>query len=217
MTTTRTPKAAGHRTRKEERVDDRMVRHRGVGMPLQFRTKLRYVYGGTLAVSGAIAAIAFGCNTPNQPSRSVATTETPGYYTKLAALYDLVYTVGSVITVRAVNVTIADGVQIVLTNDGNSTFSTNVNELSERPGAVKSMLGHYSGGSVVFNASHHWRPKPFIGVPADSPDNIVAAADPPNPYYWALAAISLGAGTGNLMYEVTVEYDVVFHELTSPY
>jgi len=208
---------AANKVRKDERVANRMVIHRGVGMPLQFQTKLRYVYGGTLAISGTIAAVAFGCNTPNQPSRTVATTETPGYYAKLAALYDLSYTVGSVITIQAVNVTVADGVQIVLTNDSNSTFSTNMNELSERPGAVKGMLGHYSGGRVMFNAQHQWQPKPYIGVPADSPDNIVASADPPNPYFWALAGLSLGGGTGNLMYEVTVEYDVVFHELTSPY
>lgn len=186
-------------------------------MPRQFRTKLRFAYNGTVSVSGTNTGIAWGCNTPNQPNRSVGTTETPGYYTKLAALYDRVYTVGSHINVAIVNVTTADGVQVVLANDSNATVPTSIYEAMERTGAQSGMLGHYQGGDAVVRFQHQWHPKPFIGVPPDSPDNTVVAADPPNPYMWFVELQTLGGGTGNVVYQVVIEYDVVFHELTLPY
>lgn len=196
---------------------NKMVVSKGIGMPKQFRCKLRFAFNGVVAVTGTNTGLAWGCNTPNQPNRSVSTTETPGYYTKLAGLYDRVYTVSSTIRYQAVNVTVADAVQIVLSNDGNSVVPTNIFEAMERTDAKDSILGHYQGGSTVARFNHQWFPKPFIGVPPDSPDNTVVAADPPNTYLWFVDMQTLGGGTGNVAYQVVIEYDVVFHELTLPY
>jgi len=201
----------------KEASGNNVVISRGVGMPKQFRCKLRFAYNGVVAVTGTNAGLAWGCNSPNQPNRSVGTTETPGYYTKLAALYERVYTVSSAIRYQAVNVTTADAVQIVLSNDSDSSVPTNIYESMERADALDGILGHYQGGSTVFRSSHRWEPKPYIGVPPDSPDNTVVAADPPNPYYWFVSMQSLGGGTGNVAYQVVIEYDVVFHELKLPY
>jgi len=203
--------------RKTERNGNRIVVSRGIGMPKQLRTKLRFCYNGVVAVTGTNAGLAYGCNSPNQPNRTVGTTETPGYYTKLAALYDRVYTNSSTISVQLVNVTVADGVQVVLSNDSNSTVPTNIYEAMERTGAESSILGHYQGGDTQALFKHRWTPKPFIGVLPDSPDNTVVAADPPNPYFWFTEFQSLGGGTGNVAYQVVIEYDLTFHELTLPY
>jgi len=208
---------AVNKVRKTEGVANQMVVSRGIGMPRQFRTRLRFAFNGTVAVSGTNTGIAWGCNTPNQPNRTVSTTETPGYYTKLAALYSRVYTVSSSIKLSVVNVTTADGVQFVLSNDSDSSVPTNIYESMERTGAHSGMLGHYQGGRAMEHASHQWSPKPFIGVSPDSPDNTVVAADPPNPYFWFMELQSLGGGTGNVVYQVVIEYDVVFHELVLPY
>lgn len=217
VTRTKQRKQAVNMVRKTQEVDNRVVRSRGVGMPRQFRTTLRFAYNGTVAVTGVNQGIAFGCNTPNQPNRTVGTTETPAYYTKLAALYDRVYTNASKITVRVVNVTVADGTQLVLSNDGNSSVPTNIFDSMERTGAQSGILGHYQGGDSQVCFEHQWTPKPFIGVPPDSPDNTVVAADPPNPYFWFVSLQTLGGGTGNVVFQVVVEYDVTFHELTLPY
>jgi len=203
--------------RNTERSSNQIVVSRGVGMPRQLRTTLRFAYNGVVAVTGTNTGLAFGCNSPNQPNRSVGTTETPAYYTKLAALYDRVYTNSSRITIELVNVTTADAVQTVLSNDGNTTVPTNIYESMERTGAKASVLGHYQGGDTRVVFTHAWKPKPFIGVPPESPDNTVVAADPPNLYAWFIALQTLGGGTGNVAYQVVIEYDLTFHELTLPY
>jgi len=186
-------------------------------MPRQLRTTLRFAYSGVVAVSGSTVGLAFGCNSPNQPNRSVATAELPAYYSKLAALYDRVYTNASRISVEMINVTTADAVQTVLSHDGTTGVPTDIHESMERTGAKSSVLGHYQGGDTRVLFTHAWKPKPFIGVPPDSPDNTVVAADPPNLYVWFIALKTLGSGTGNVAYQVVVEYDLTFHELTLPY
>lgn len=202
---------------QQEREANRITVSRGVGLPRQFRTKLRLASNNVVNVTGTINSQAYGCNTPNNVCRTVSTGETPGYYAKLAALYDRCYVSHSQIRLEVVNVTVGDGVQITLSNDGNTNVPTNIFELMERTGAQSHMLGHYSGGDASALLRHDWLPLPFIGVPANSPDNTVVGADPPNPYFWILSMISTGGGTGNVAVQVIVELDVTFHELTLPY
>lgn len=194
-----------------------MVIHHGVGMPRQFRTKLRYVTRNTFTVSATPAPIFYGCNTPNQPSRTFSTTSRPLYWTELEAMYERCYTLSSVITVSVVNTTVPDGVMIVLSNDSNMLPDPEPNDLAERTGAKKGLMGHFSGGRVTFNASHHFTPTQYLGMSANAIDNTVTlGVDPIDPYFWSLTALSFGGGEGNLNFEIAIEYDVVFHELKSP-
>jgi len=218
MTNKSTKRKTTQRGGNRGTVADAMVVHRGIGMPRQFRTKVRMVTTGVASITGTATILGYGCNTPGQPCRSTTTTEVPAYFTKLAGLYDRVYTLSSRITVQTVNTTVADSVQVVLSNDGNIIVPGSMLELMERTGARSSVLGYYTGGSTAWSASSGWTPRPFIGVSPDSPDNTsVGSADPPNPYFWVLAMQSLGGGTGNLAYKAIIEYDLVFHELTNPY
>jgi len=208
---------AGSKSRNDKDVASKLVIHRGVGMPRQFRTKLRYVTRNTLTVDATPASVFYGCNTPNQPSRTFSTTSRPLYWAELSTIYERCYTVGSVITLAAVNTTVPDGIMVVLSNDSNLLVDPEINDLAERTGARKGLMGHYTGGRVTFNASHRFTPEQYIGVQPNALDNTVAlGVDPIDPYFWSLTASSFGGGEGNLNYEITIEYDVVFHELKSP-
>jgi hypothetical protein len=203
------------KTRKQP-VTNEIVIHRGVGMPKRFRTTLRAVYNGNIAVTGTAQTLGFGCNTPNIPIRGDSE-ERCGYWDKLYALYDRAYTISSQIHFELVNVTVNDGVRVVLSHDSTSLTSANVNSLAEKEGATEMLLGHYSGGRVVYRASHQWNPAGFIGVAPSSVANTVAGGDPPDPYFWIVSTQTAGGGTGNLVYKVVIEYDVVFAELTFPF
>ncbi len=187
-------------------------------MPRHYQTTLKFsAYDLRTLVAATTNAMAFGCNTPNQPSRTFTTTETPGYWTRLFALYQHAYTVKSTIRVEVVNATVADAILCVLANDNNTTSPSDLNELIERTGSAKQTLGYFSGGDARAVFTHTWTPKPFLGVPADSPDNIVDTGDPPNPFFWLVGLRSLGGGTGNVAVSVTILYELVFSELLLPY
>jgi len=195
---------------------DAIVRNPSVGLPKRFRTKLRFVDSGLIGVSGTIAIQGYGCNTPNTPSRTVNTTERPSYWAQLVELYDRCYVESSSIRVELVNVTVPDGIRVILSNDSNSSAPASANALAERVGAKEAMLGHYQGGSTTFRASHRWDPVTWLSVSPNSPDNtVVTGADPPDPYFWLVAAQSVGGGAGNLVYKIEVIYDIVFDELAT--
>lgn len=203
------------KTRKQP-VSNEICIHRGVGMPKRFQTTLRTVFSGNLAATGTSNTLGFGCNTPNQPIRAVAD-EKPGYWARLYALYDRAYTLRSRIRVEVVNVTVNDGVRVVLSHDSTNVTSSVINDLAEKEGATEKMLGHFSGGRVLFDATHEWNPAGFISVRPDSTANTVAGGDPPDPYFWILAYQTAAGGTGNMVYKVVIEHEVVFSELTFPF
>ncbi len=187
------------------------------GMPLRLRTKLRFVKTYISAVTGLLQSTLFGCNTPVQPSRTVGTTDKPLYWTKLVSTYDKCYTVGSSIKVTFCNVTTADGVVVVLSTDNNSVSSTSLDELRERVDSKSGVLGYYTGGTTTWSATHHWEPKPYLGVAANSTNNISGSlTDPPDPYFWVLSLATTGGGTGNVAVTVEIEYDLVFFDLATP-
>jgi len=188
----------------------------GVGMPAVYRRTLRATSSYNQAVAGVIVSHAVGCNTPFQPFRSVTTSIVPQYLALLAGAYDRVYVERARIEVELVNSTMADAVFTVLSFDGNTTVSTDVNELSDYRYSQSKTLGYYSGGNtrVVFHSN--FAPETHLGIPARSAENVCLGGDPSDPYYWVVTVKPAAAATGNVVYKITVVYDLVFSELKGP-
>lgn len=166
--------------------------------------------------TGAISSQAFGCNTPIAPCRTVTTGEVPSYLTWMRLAYDRGYVVTSRIRVQVINTTVADSLMVVLSHDGNTNVSTDIDVLAETRHARSGMVGYYSGGknSIVFNDSY--APRKFQAMSWNSADNAFTTGDPANPYFWLVSVQSVAGGVGNIAYSVSIEYDIEFAELTAP-
>lgn len=186
------------------------------GMPSRQRITLRAVANYSVAVATPIVSHAIGCNTPNQPFRTVSTTDTPGYLSWLQDAYEHCFTRASRIRIELINTTVGDSIFTVLSRDSDTTVSTNISDLAETRRAQSKVLGYFSAGTNMVRFTDEFRPYQALGVAWNSPDNKVGVGDPALPYYWIVSVKTSGGGTGNVAYRVIVDYDLEFADLKAP-
>jgi len=191
-----------------------VTRSMNVGMPYKLQTRLKFARSYEIAHTGALQKYLWGANSPDMPSRTLNTSETPLYWESLMDIYKMAYVLQSRIRVTVTNITIADGVDCVLTTAATATTSSVMLELASRVGAQSAQLGHYQGGNAIARFSGSFNPNVVFGTPPYATGNVmVGLTDPPNLYHYLVAVQSTGGGTGNYGIHVEIEYDVVFEEL----
>lgn len=187
-----------------------------VGMPSVYRRTLVATSTYNTAVAGVQVSQTVGCNTPFQPFRTVTTSIVPQYLATLSSIYDRTYVERARIEVELVNATLADAVFTVLSHDGNSTVSTDINELSDYRYSQSKTLGYYSGGNVKAIYRSEFTPERHLGIPAIAAENVCLGTDPSDPYFWCITVKPSAGATGNVAYKIRVVYDLVFSELKGP-
>jgi hypothetical protein len=186
------------------------------GMPSRMRIWLRAAASYTAITGASTVSHAIGCNTPNAPFRTVATTNIPGYLTWLQDAYEHAFTIKSRIKIELINTTVADSVFSVLSRDSDTVVSTNIDELAETYKAQSKVMGYFSAGTNSVWYYDEFVPMEALGIAWNSPDNLVTTGDPANPYFWVITIKSSGGGIGNVTYRVTVEYCLEFAQLKAP-
>jgi len=185
-------------------------------MPAVFRVSLRATSTYSTNIVGVQQSFAVGCNTPFQPFRTVTTSIVPQYMAFLGTAYDRVYVERAYIRVEVVNSTMPDAVYVVLSYDGNTTASTDINELADARYAQSHTLGYYSGGDTHTAFTAEFTPERLLGIPASSSENVCLGGDPIDPMFWVLSIKPAAATTGNVAFKINVVYDLVFSELKMP-
>lgn len=194
-----------------------IVRSLNSGFPQRLATTLRYTYTAVVSVTGTPSVTFWGFNSPNQPGRTLDTAAEPLYYSQLAVIYDNCYTTRSRAKASVQNLTVADGILVILSHDNDGTTSSSSTALREKPFAHTGHLGHYQGGSTSYAGSIAFEPQRFLGFgPSDVRNTAVQSQDPDDIYTFVVSVRSLGGGTGNIAVTVDVEYDVVLSQIRDP-
>lgn len=187
------------------------------GFPQRLGTTLRYTYTAVVSVTGTPSSTFWGFNTPNQPGRTLDTSAEPLYYSQLADIYANCYTTRARAKASVQNLTVADGILVILSHDDNDTTTSTSTALREKPFAQTGHLGHYQGGSTSYAGAITFAPQRYLGFgPSDVRNTVFEKLDPDDTYSFVVSVRSLGGGTGNIAVTVDIDYDVVFAQIRDP-
>lgn len=187
------------------------------GFPDRLITKLRYHSLGNIAsVLGATGVQVFRWNSTYDPDLT-STGHQPLYRDQLAGIYDHYSVVSARAQVRISNNTADPFVVGVLTDD-DASGPTSVDTLCEQSHGLHAILTPIGGSRSTVRFYPAWDCRKILGIDPFSSETYKTAvgANPAEDSNLIIWASDLAGNTGGALYDIELEYDVLWTELTDP-
>ncbi len=189
------------------------------GFPPTLLTKLRYVDTYPLvSTSGSLAKQLFKINSIFDPDSS-GVGHQPLYRDTYAAIYDYYAVVSVKATVQFQSLNTSSGSTVGILIDDDTSTSTNANVLMEQNYGKKILLPPVNGSLSNRTLTLDWDCKKILNIdPFTSQAYRTAQGSDPTELSTLLvwSASADGTSTGTVQAMVTLEFTVIFSELTTP-
>lgn len=195
----------------------RALSNKGFGFPDKLITKLHYSDVGTITcTSGVQSQYVFRLNSIYDPDYT-GTGHQPMYRDQFVALYNQYAVISSKIKYTVINTTATMAMVCGQNNDDNGSISTAFLDNLEKPHGTSTVLTIPTGAksSTVFYNNFDCKRDLGIDPYASQTYKTSVGANPTESYNNGLWAIPFdGATTGTLQFLVSIEYNVMFTELS---
>jgi hypothetical protein len=187
------------------------------GAPDRLMTTLRYHSIGSISsTSGAPGSYAFRWNSTFDPDIT-STGHQPLYRDSFAAIYDHYSVVSARAMVRFQNDT-SDPFLVGVVTDDNSSPSTTLDTLCEQAHGQQAMMSPLTGSRSSVKFFIGWSCKKVLGINpfASETYKTPVGSNPAEESDLILWAADAAGNTNSVIFDIELEYDVLWTELTTP-
>lgn len=187
------------------------------GFPDRMQTKLRY--NQTVALtSGGGAVVGYRMFRMNDISAPTAGGHQPMYRDTYAAIYENYAVVASRLTVKFINTSTSSVFKVGAAIDSGISTSTDAVELCERSHGQHTILPPLAGSLSSRTFTVPWNCRMILGIdPYTSDQYKTPVGGPPsNISEVQIWVLDLTTGVSGITLDITIEYDVLFTELSTP-
>lgn len=187
------------------------------GFPDRMQTKLRYNQTVTLT-SGGGSVVGYQMFRMNDIYSPTAGGHQPMYRDTYAAIYENYAVVASRLTVKFINTSVANVFKVGAAIDSGLSTSTDAIELCERSHGQHTILPPIAGSLSSRTFTVPWNCRTILGIDPYTSDQYKTpvVGIPTNRSEVQAWVLDLTAGTSSITLDVTIEYDVLFTELSTP-
>lgn len=181
------------------------------------QTKLRY--NQTLALtSGGGTTVGYQMFRMNDILIPTSGGHQPMFRDTYASIYENYAVVASKLIVKFINTSTTNVFKVGAAIDATSSTSTDAIELSERSHGVHTILPPLAGSLSSHTFTVPWNCRMILGIDPYTSDQYKTpiGSSPNNISEVQLWVLDLTAGTAATTLDVTIEYDVLFTELSTP-
>jgi len=187
------------------------------GFPDRMQTKLRYNQTVDL-ISGGGALVGSRLFRMNDITIPTASGHQPMYRDTYAAIYENYAVVASRLTVKFINTSATNVFKVGAAIDSGISTSSNATELCERSHGQHTILPPLAGSLSSRTFTVPWNCRTILGIDPYTSDQYKTpiTSSPTNMSEVQIWVLDLTTGTSGITLDVTIEYDVLFTELSTP-
>jgi hypothetical protein len=187
------------------------------GFPDRLMTRLRYSDFGTIAsTSGGVSSYKFRWNSTFDPDHT-GTGHQPLYRDTYAGIYDQYAVVRARARVRFSNQT-TSLFFVSLNTDDDTTVSTTATTLAEQSHGVSTIVTALTGSHSYVELVANWDCAQFLNIDPYTSETYKTAvgSDPTEQSILALIAATADGSTATINFQIILEQDVLWTELSTP-